>query len=241
MLAKVRAFISITHSALRDQGPGFVISRAADYATSFWAAQYYARRKPQETFSALGRTYTYFYHLYNITWKNERAIEIAVAQDFLATHPSTSTLEVGNVLSWYGSRHHDVLDKYETTDGVINEDVVDFDPGHLYDVIIAVSTLEHVGWDEQPRDQTKVLRAIEHLKQLLAPRGSMLITVPLGHNPGIDGALREGTLHFTRSCFMKRVGRTRWHEATWDEVKALDFPSPYRGAKAIMIGIYEAP
>ena len=113
--------------------------------------------------------------------------------------------------------------------------------GDPYDVIVAISTLEHVGWDERPRDATKAPRAIEHLKQLLAPGGTMLITVPLGHNPGIDAGIADGTLRFTRQCFMKRLGRTRWREATWDEVKALDFPSPYRGAKAIMIGIYEAP
>ena len=244
MLRKTRALASITTSAFRDLGPRFVVGRAADYALSFWSAQYYTWRKPSATFSALGRTYTYFYHLYNITWKNERAVEIAVALDFIEHHPSNNTLEMGNVLSWYRTPRtpHDVLDKYEITSGVINEDVVDFDPGHTYDVIVSVSTLEHVGWDETPRDLTKVVRAIERLKQLLAPGGTMLITVPLGHNPGLDAALSDGTLTFTRQCFMKRLARTQWREATWDEVKDLGHaPSPYRGANAIMVAIHERP
>jgi hypothetical protein len=238
---KAKAFTSIVRSAVRDRGLGFVIRRGADYAFSVCAAQYYARRTPRETFSALGRTYRYFYHLYNITWKNERAVEIAIALDFVDHHPSTNMLEVGNVLSWYRSGRHDILDKYEVTDGVINEDVVDFDPGHTYDVIVTISTLEHVGWDETPRDPTKVLRAAEHLKGLVAPGGIMLVTVPIGQNPGLDAALGDGTLRFTKQCFMKRLARTRWREATWDEVKDAKSDYPYRGANALFIGIYEPP
>ena len=81
-----------------------------------------------------------------------------MARDFLEHHSSGKVLEVGNVLSWYGPVHHDVLDKYEVTSGVINQDVVDFVPRHQYNVIVAISTIEHVGWDETPRDPTKVLR-----------------------------------------------------------------------------------
>lgn len=241
MLRRTKAVWSITRSALRDHGVGFVVRRAADYGVSFWTAQYYARLRPRETFSALGRAYPYFYHLYNITWKTERAVEIAVALDFIERNAAASVLEVGNVLSWYRPVAHDVLDKYEVADGVINEDVVDFDPGHAYDAIVAVSTLEHVGWDETPRDPPKVLRAVEHLKQLLAPGGSMLVTVPIGYNPGLDAMLGDGTLHFTRQCFMKRHARTRWREAPWDEVKDMRYGHPHRGANALMIGIFDEP
>jgi hypothetical protein len=38
-----------------------------------------------------------------------------------------------------------VLDKYEQAPGVINEDVVSFSPPQKYDLIVSVSTLEHVG------------------------------------------------------------------------------------------------
>src|SRR5258706_16453686 len=92
VLAKARGLTSIARSALGDRGPLFVVARGADYAVSFWTAQYYNRVKPRETFSALGRDYSYFYHLYNVTWKNERAVEIAVALDFLEQHPSENVL-----------------------------------------------------------------------------------------------------------------------------------------------------
>ena len=44
-----------------------------------------------------------------------------------------------------------------------------------YDLIVTISTLEHVGWDEEPRDPSKVLRAIENLKSCYAdPEREML-------------------------------------------------------------------
>ncbi len=151
-------------------------------------------------------------------------------------------LEVGNVLSWYQPVHHDVLDKYEEANGVIKQAIVDYDPGHQYDVIVAISTLEHVGWDETPRDVGKAPRALEHLKELLAPGGKLLVRVPVGYNPGIDAAMSDGTLQFTSRCLMKRFGRTHWREAPWDEVQGAKFHgSRYRGASAVMIGIYERP
>jgi len=58
-------------------------------------------------------------------------------------------LEIGNVLSRHIKLEHDILDKYETAKGVINEDIVDFKSEKKYDLIISISTLEHVGWDEK--------------------------------------------------------------------------------------------
>ena len=43
-------------------------------------------------------------------------------------------LEIGNVLSHYFKWDHDVVDKYEKVEGVINEDVVDFRPSKKYDI-----------------------------------------------------------------------------------------------------------
>jgi hypothetical protein len=57
-------------------------------------------------------------------------------------------LEIGNVLSHYFPVNHDIVDKYEKADGVINQDVVHFYSPKKYDLIVSVSTLEHVGWDE---------------------------------------------------------------------------------------------
>jgi hypothetical protein len=58
-------------------------------------------------------------------------------------------------------------------------------------LIVSISTLEHVGWDEEDKNPVKVLQAIEILKSLLAPLGKIVVTLPLGYNPIIDDYLKK--------------------------------------------------
>lgn len=55
----------------------------------------------------------YFFHLYNTTWKNERAIEIPIVLSYLYLYNPKEVIEVGNVLSHYIKIEHTVVDKYE--------------------------------------------------------------------------------------------------------------------------------
>lgn len=186
----------------------------------------------------MGQQYRYFYGLYNLTWKNERAVEIPIGQRLLAGVNPSDTLEVGNVLSWYAPVKHSIVDKYERDGRAVREDVVDFAPGRLYRLIVSISTLEHVGWDEAPRDTTKVMRAIEHLRLLLAPDGRLIFTAPVGYNSGLDAALEGDVLPFERVTFLRRMSRgVDWREATWSEVKGVRYGSPYRNANAIVVGV----
>ena len=116
-----------------------------------------------KTFVFNGHTYPYLYHFCNKTWKNERGVEIPIFRDILLRHQAARILEVGNVLSHYFPVHHEVVDKYEVAPIVINQDIVEFAPTERYDLILSISTLEHVGWDEVPREPAKLLQAIEHL------------------------------------------------------------------------------
>jgi hypothetical protein len=239
-LSKAKTFFLIATSALKDKGLYFFLERFADYLISFWTWQYYKRYPPSHTFTLQGERYKYFYNLYNITWKNERALEIPVAWDEVEKYRGKKILEVGNVLSWYFQVQHDVLDKYEVAEGVINEDIVEFKPAEKYDLILSISTLEHVGWDETPREPRKVLDAVERLKGLLNAGGKLLITVPLGYNTALDEFLRDGSLDFTNKFFMKRVSKkTEWAEI--DEQKALDEVrnKTYRRPEIIMIATQE--
>lgn len=124
-------------------------------------------------------------HPYNSTASNERAIELPIAFDFIAGH--TNVLEVGNVLGHYQDRTWACVDKYEQAPGVTNLDVLDI--SGTYDRIVSVSTIEHVGWDEPTRDPAKAIRAITHLRSLLAPGGALLITIPTGWNSFLDAWL----------------------------------------------------
>ena len=58
--------------------------------------------------------------------------------------------------------------------------------------IVSISTIEHVGWDETPRDPNKIPRALENLTtRCLAPGGEIVVTLPIGYNTYLDKLLKE--------------------------------------------------
>src|SRR5213592_3545492 len=140
-----------------------------------------------------GREYTYFWHPVESTWRSERAVEVPVGLAELGKANPQLTLEVGNVLRKYTSPQatHAVVDKFERAPGVINADALTYSGGP-YDLIVSISTLEHIGYDEDPRDPSKAARAIRNLRRLLSPGGRMLATIPVGYNRDLDDALRDG-------------------------------------------------
>jgi cyclopropane fatty-acyl-phospholipid synthase-like methyltransferase len=150
-------------------------------------------------------------------------------------------LEVGNVLAHYHRVRHAVVDKYERADGVLNRDVVDLRPERDYDLIVSISTLEHVGFDEPgDPDPAKILRAVDVLTACLSPGGRMLVTLPLGCNPHLDRLLDEGGLGLTRRYCMRRMSPdNRWAQASWDEVRGIAYDRPYRCANALVIGVID--
>jgi SAM-dependent methyltransferase len=174
-----------------------------------------------KTFRFDGREYEYLYHPYNRTWKNERGVEIPIFRELLLQHQGKRVLEVGNVLSHYFPIQHDIVDKYEVSPGVINKDIVEFAPQQKYDLIVSISTLEHVGWDEQPQEPAKLLQAIEHIRnRCLAPGGQIVVSLPVGYNKFFDGLLRDGKSPFTRQHFLKRISkRNYWVESDWNGCK----------------------
>jgi SAM-dependent methyltransferase len=206
------------------------MSKVAEIRVGAQAA-YYNTLKGRRTFTFQGKTYKYLFRRYNTTYANERAVEIPIAMEVVRAYPEERVLEVGNVLAHYYPHHHDVLDKYEQAPGVVNSDVVDFQNSKLYDLIVSISTLEHVGWDEEPRDPPKFLRGVERLAMLLAPGGKMLVTLPIDYNAALDGFLSEGRVPFTSIAYLKRVtDDNQWREATWDEVQGAKYIHARRNA-----------
>ncbi|HET7101650.1 MAG TPA: hypothetical protein VFJ52_10905 [Terriglobia bacterium] len=192
------------------------------------------------TFTFRGESYRHLWHRYNATWRNERAVEIPIARGFLAGIPAEKVLEIGNVLSHYGPVAHQVVDKYEQGEGVRNEDVCDFKPGRKYDLILSISTLEHVGWDEEPKDESKVLRAFENLRSLLAPRGRLVVTIPLGYNPPLDKMIEEGRIRFSeRICLKRQPRRNVWREVDAGEVRQPGYDRRAYAAHELLVGIIE--
>lgn len=253
MLARAR-------EAIGRRSPGYILRAgakiAADWIRSrFWHFYYLVfklRRMRKLKFVFCGLEYPYFYHSYNTTYRSERAVEIPLAVERLECNPGKRVLEVGNVLSHYVPVSHEVLDKYERADGIvnllegyrkegaviINEDVSEFNPAAPYDLIISVSTLEHVGWDEEPREPEKILRVLRKLTSLLAENGVLFVTMPLGHNKFLDSALADGRIEFGEAIWLKRVSKdNQWKQVTAEEVAGARYGHPFPSANAIIVGI----
>jgi hypothetical protein len=166
----------------------------------------------KRTFALNGSRYRYFYHRYNNTCETERCVEIPITRALLEGCRSRDVLEIGNVLNHYEYFPHTVIDKYEIGDGVTNIDVQDFVAPQNYDAIVSISTMEHVGWDEEPLDSLKVLRCITRLQGMLNRDGKMLISFPVGHNATLDQAVVNANLGCDTLRGMKRGSFNNWVE-----------------------------
>lgn len=194
---------------------------------------------PARTFVFQGREYHYLHHPHNATWTNERAVELSIVRRAIEEAGNARILEVGNVLGHYLPRGHDVVDKYEPGAGVLNVDILEFRPEQRYDLIVSVSTLEHVGWDDEERDPGKIPRAVAHLRSLLAPGGRVIATLPLGYNPYLDELIRAGTLGFDHEHCLLRVGRSEWRQVTKADLGRPAYGEPFPGANGLVVGVIE--
>lgn len=216
------------------------MGKIINWLQNSFRCSYYKIFKSSRTFIFQEKSYNYFYHKYNITFRNERMVEIPIVWEMMSGYRGKEILEVGDVLSHYFSVNHEILDKYDKSDGLINTDVCDFQPLKKYDLIVSISTLEHVGWDEVPREPTKILRAIENLKSLLSSNGKIIVTLPLGYNPVMDRLLSEGKIQFTKMHCLKRVFRdNRWVEAHFKDINNARYDYPFNNANGLVIGVIE--
>jgi SAM-dependent methyltransferase len=197
------------------------------------------RRRNAATFKVGDRTYHYLTHYYNATWRNERAVELPLVQAFLEELvPGARLLEVGNVLSYYVPASHTVVDKFEPTPGVVNQDILDFGQPHTFDAVVSISTLEHVGWDETPRDAHRAERALAHMRSLLVEGGRLFLSFPLGYNAALDRLVREDRLGFRRTHYLRRVSAdNRWCEVDLSGITGARYGAPYGSANALFVGI----
>ncbi len=189
-----------------------------------------------------GRRYSYAHCHYKLSWLTERAVEVPVTQAVVDAHAGRRVLEVGNVLSHFRPQNHVVVDKYEHAPGVLNRDAVDLADLGSFDLIVAISTLEHVGWDERPREPGKAVEAAHALRRLLAPGGTLVITVPAGYNPALDAALRDGTIALSASAALRRVGRSRfWEDVAPEDVWSAPYDVLLYAARGVLVAHVEAP
>lgn len=191
----------------------------------------------RKNFTFRGESLPYLLHRYNMTWASERCVEVPIARSWTARHQPEQTLEIGNVLSHYGPVSHDILDKFEKAQGVINEDVLSFKPTKRYSLILSVSTFEHIGYDDETIGSSadKILTAINTCVKWLDRSGEMLVTVPIGYNPQLDDLLKENRLPAKDECYLKKHGSLDWRECTKQEALACRYKEPFPYANAIAV------
>ena len=188
-----------------------------------------------------GQKLKYLAHRHNISWATERAVEVPIVLHHLRQQlkqlKTGNILEVGAVLRhYYPMLPGVVLDKFETGAGIVNEDVINYKPSKKYDLIISISTLEHVGFDDDLKDPLGTLKAVKNLKEnCLAKNGSMFITMPLGYNKDVDLLIFNNQFGFANETYLKKTRFfNRWQEVRKDQAKV---NYSFDHARAIVVGI----
>lgn len=207
---------------------------------------YWAVMKVEQAFLAVFRSRrTFKYHgvelpyvraMYNRTWATERCIEVAIARKELAEAEGKAILEVGNVLWHYGDRGQTVVDKYEVAEGVRNIDIVDLGDDETFDLILSISTMEHVGWDETPREPEKFLAAYKRLVAALNPGGKLVVTVPVEWNEWLDAALANDEIPADHIDWYERTGLyCSWRESDKATTLAKHYGKPHGNANGLVV------
>jgi len=138
-----------------------------------------------------GQELAYVDEAYNTTRINERTVEVAVAKHLMAK--AETVLEVGCVMPHYlpglPNANHVVVDLYEEFPGVINADVLTYQTEARYDLVLAISTLDHLN---SPHEVLQALSAMRKWRKL---GGLLLVTLPfdqpffVGGGPWLDALL----------------------------------------------------
>jgi len=213
-----------SRSAIRARGLRPVAGDLARWASAGVAGVPWTLAGAHGEFELAGDRHRYVFHRYKLSWLSERAVEVPVVQAIVDRHAGARILEVGHVLGHYRPQSHVVLDKYELAQGVLNRDVLELGDLGPFDLIVAISTLEHVGLDESPRDPGKAARAVSALRDLLAPGGRLVLTIPAGYNVAFDTAIKDGSIATDSLTALRRVrGRNAWREVSAQEA----FAAPY--------------
>lgn len=236
---KITTNINLYQQEMTQKGFSYLFkARFQKFILDPFSYYHYRMTKAHRIYLFQKKRYRYLIDRYNFTWRNERTVEIPIVWRIIKQNRGKQILEIGNVLAHYYHIHHTVVDKYEKAPQVINEDVVSYNPRKKFDLIVAISTLEHVGWDEQPKEPRKIIRAVKHLRTLLKKNGLMIITLPMGYyNKELITIINNNDLQFSKQYFLKRISKDNlWKETSYDEMKAVRYNTPFPHANAILVG-----
>jgi len=180
---------------------------------------------PPGAFYWQGCIYPYFSDGYNSTRVNERAVEVSIAMNLV--NQAARVIEVGAVLPHYipgwPDCGHEVIDLHEEFPFVTNADVLTHEPDGFCDLVICISTLDHL------LDAQQVKTAVRRMKSWLTTGGKLFATLPanqpadVGGGPWLDKLIFSGELDMN----ITRMDKINPQRHIWQET-AVSAPSlPY--------------
>jgi hypothetical protein len=109
-------------------------------------------------------------------------------------------------------------------------------------LIFSISTFEHIGFDDETEGSsaTKILAAIAACRSLLAPDGTLVITIPINYNPELDELIASDRLPSKQRTFLFRRNYTDWVEVDQAAALKAKYKKPFPYANAVMIAEFSA-
>lgn len=190
------------------------------------------------------RKYFYCREKYNLSWRNERAVEIPIFQRLVRENIKANILEVGCVLKWYKSSpksNWTILDKFEKFGSTINLDIINYKPRTKFDLILSISTIEHIGLEDGSSKKNKVIKAINHLiTNCLSKKGKIIFSIPIGYNKYLDNQIFSKRIHLSKTYYFLRRSNSEWREVDSEQVINCEYNKYYRiGSKGLLIGVID--
>jgi len=234
-------YIKLVVSTIKEKGIFFLLTKILNFLEVKFiiSSRFFRSYKSIQTFLYEGESMRYFCHDYNTTWINERAVEVPIILDYIRQHRHERILEVGSVLTHYTHVAWDVLDKFEKRNRTINEDIETFKPSKKYDFIVCISTLEHIGFDDDIVDPVKISRALNNIKKnCLTENGTMVATIPIGYNKALDKSIFSKQVVFDKMFYLKKISRyNNWEQTDEKSVMNLKYGTPFLSANGIIIAL----
>ncbi len=199
---------------------------------------YYRKAKHEKTFLLNGERIPYVFT--GESYRGPRCIEYPIGLKYLEMFRGKKVLEVGNTMRMHFNMKHDTIDKYDSRKGAMPIDLFDYDQKRKYDLILSISTLEHVGWDEHPRVHGLFIPAIRKLKSHLKKGGLLVFTIPLGYNKDIDKLFENRKLNFERYYLKKANSLNEWVQNSEKEALRTPYGGPGIWLDMILLGIIRA-
>jgi hypothetical protein len=244
--SKLLELIHETRESYSKKGLVHVLKTGFFMMIEYFQLLFYKIFRNKETFGLNSKRYKYFFHpriaKTGPSWKNERSVSIPIIWEIIKEYRSKgkNVLELGNVLSYTFKIDHDVIDKYEMMDGVINEDIISFAPKKKYDLIVSVLSFQCVGWDESPQDPPKIVKAIENMKEILVPGGKIFMAIGWGWNQYLDKLILDGKFHLDKQLYLKKDKGYHWKEVpSLTDIKNLEYDNKMHTATGIIIATIE--